>query len=127
MVSDRDVEHWPNGCTSIRVGSDRESIVRVQHLDTTDGDDLGVDERLTNALILQQTVHVVLHQVLNEIDVLHLIERRRTDDILQIDDVLVFETCENLDFSQRPLTEALMFEWRELLYCHALARLHVVA
>ena len=71
--------------------------------------------------MLDEFVHVALHQLLNEIDVLHLLEGMRADDVLNVDDILVFESGENLHFAQRPLAEALVLEGRELLDRHALA------
>ena len=126
MVLDRDGGRSPNGCTSNRAGSGRGSSRCVQRLEQHK---LGrcrprrdsSANALAQFLMLDELVHVTFHQLLNEIDVFHLLEGMRADDVLNIDDILVFESGENLHFAQRPLAEALMFERRELLDRHALA------
>lgn len=70
---------------------------------------------VAQALRFQQFEQVRLHQALHDIDIRHLLDRRRTQHIPDIDDVFMLEPVEDLDFAQRPLAVGLMFERGDFL------------
>lgn len=49
------------------------------------------------------------------IHILHLVNRRRTDDVIDTDDVLVFEAQEDLDLPQGALAVRLVLKGADLL------------
>lgn len=52
------------------------------------------------------------------IHVLHLVNVRRADDVVDTDDVLMFEAQEDLDLSQGALAVRLVLKWADLLDGH---------
>lgn len=53
------------------------------------------------------------------IHVFHLIDGGRADDVVDADDVLVFEAEQDLDLAESALAVRLVLEWADLLYGHA--------
>lgn len=59
------------------------------------------------------------HVARKRIHVFHLVYGGRTDDVVDADDVLVFEAQQDLYFAESALAVRLVLEWADLLYGHA--------
>ena len=60
-------------------------------------------------------MEVGLHELLNEVDLLEVVETRRTEDIENGDDVLVMKVAEELDFAEGAEAEEGVLEGEDLL------------
>ena len=73
------------------------------------------DMIIAQSLGLQQFVQICLHQTLHDVDVSEGLHVERPEDVPDIDDVLVLEPVEDLDFPQSSLAVSLVLEGADLL------------
>ena len=83
------------------------------------------DMIIAQSLGLQQFVQICLHQTLHNVDVSQTLHVNRSEDVSDIDDVLVLEPVEDLDFSQSSLAVSLVLEGADLLDGDLALGLHV--
>ena len=70
-------------------------------------------------------VQICLHQTLHDVDVSEALHVERPEDVPDIDDVLVLEPVEDLDFPQSSLAVSLVLEGADLLDGDLALGLHV--
>ena len=70
---------------------------------------------ITESLGLEQLVEVSLHQALDNVDITETVDVDWTEDVADIDDILVLEPVEDLDLPEGSLAVSLMFKWADLL------------
>lgn len=73
------------------------------------------DMIIAQSLGLQQFVQIRLHQTLHDVDVSEALHVERSEDVPDIDDILVLEPVEDLDFPQSSLAVSLVLEGADLL------------
>lgn len=82
-------------------------------------------EKVANVIIaqllrLQQFVEVRLHEALDNVDILHTTNVCRTNNVANVNDVLMLKTCQNFNLPQCSLTVRLVLKGRDLLDGHLL-------
>ena len=73
------------------------------------------DVIIAQSLGLQQLVEICLHQTLDNVDVSKALHSERSEDVPDVDDILVLEPVEYLDFSQGSLAVGLVLKRADLL------------
>ena len=70
---------------------------------------------ITESLGLEQLVEVSLHQALDNVDITETVDVDWTEDVADIDDILVLEPVEDLDLPEGSLAVSLMLKRADLL------------
>ena len=73
------------------------------------------DVVIAQPLGLEKLVEVGLHEALHDVDVAETLDVDGTEDVADVDDVLVLEPVEDLDLPERSLAVGLVLEWADLL------------
>ena len=73
------------------------------------------DVVITQSLSLQELVEIRFHEALDDVDILHGVLGGGSEDVSDINDVLMIESGEDLDLSQGSLTVRLMLEGANFL------------
>ena len=73
------------------------------------------DVVITQSLSLQELVEIRFHEALDDVDILHGVLGGGSEDVPDINDVLMIESGEDLDLSQGSLTVRLMLEGANFL------------
>ena len=66
-------------------------------------------------LRFEKFVEICFHETLHNVDVFHEFHALRSQDVSDVNDVLMVESGQDLDLPERSLTISLMFERRYLL------------
>ena len=70
---------------------------------------------ITESLGLEQLVEVCLHQALDNVDITETVDVDWTEDVADVDDILVLEPVEDLDLPESSLAVSLMLKRADLL------------
>ena len=70
---------------------------------------------ITESLSLEQLVQVSLHQALDNVDITETVDVDWTEDVADVDDILVLEPVEDLDLPESSLAVSLMLKRADLL------------
>ena len=76
------------------------------------------DMVIAQPLGLQQLVEICLHETLDDVDILHGVQRGGPQDVPDVNDVLMVEAGQNFNFSQGSLAISLMLKWTDLFDCN---------